>query len=150
MEPEVKQDSSPEFNTPESGPMRKLSSSEQAQEQWQQFGEQVTKFIGDIPTYFGEFFNEYRQPIVVIGLFLALIVVMKITFAILGAINEIPLLAPTFEIIGIGYAGWFVYRYLLKASTRTELTNDFASLKEQVLGQRDQLMDRLSPKESKD
>ncbi len=147
MEPEVKQDSSPEFDTPESGTLRKMSSSEQAQEQWQQFGEQASKFVSDLPRYLGEFFNDYRQPIVVIGLILSLIVAAKIALAILGAINEIPLLAPTFETIGIGYAGWFIYRYLLKVSTRKELANDFSSMKEQVLGGKDQLMDRFSPKE---
>lgn len=147
MEPEVKQDPSPEFETPESGTLRKLSSSEQAQEQWQQFGEQASKFVNELPKYFGEFFNEYRQPIVIFGLILAFIIVAKIALAILGAINEVPLLAPTFEVIGIGYVVWFVTRYLLKASTRKELTNDFSAMKEQVLGQRDQLMDKFSSKE---
>jgi len=49
-------------------------------------------------------------------------------------LNDIPLVAPTFELIGIGYSAWFVYRYLLKASTRQELTNEIATLKSQVIG----------------
>jgi hypothetical protein len=52
----------------------------------------------------------------------------------LGAINEIPLLAPTFELIGLIYSGWFLYRYLLKASNRQELFQDINSIKDQVLG----------------
>ncbi|PMB41916.1 hypothetical protein CEN47_01910, partial [Fischerella thermalis CCMEE 5319] len=32
------------------------------------------------------------------------------------------------------YSAWFVYRYLLKASTRQELTNEIATLKSQVIG----------------
>ncbi|WP_243903127.1 CAAD domain-containing protein, partial [Aetokthonos hydrillicola] len=47
---------------------------------------------------------------------------------------DIPLVAPTFELIGIGYSVWFVYRYLLKASTRQELTDEIAGLKTQVVG----------------
>ncbi len=142
MDPEVKQDPSAEFDTPESGTLRKLSSSEQAQEQWQQLGEQASKFLSELPAFFSDFFNEYRQPIVVVGLFLGIILTAKVALAVLGAINEIPLLSPAFEIIGIGYSAWFIYRYLLKASSRKELSNDFSALKEQVLGRKD-----LSPKE---
>jgi hypothetical protein len=147
MDPEVKQDSSTEFETPESGTMRKLSSSEQAQEQWQQLGEQASTFLKELPGYISDFFGEYRQPIVTVALILGVFLTAKVAFAILGAINEIPLLAPTFEIIGIGYSAWFIYRYLLKASSRTELSNDFSSLKEQVLGQKSQIMDKFSNKE---
>lgn len=147
MDPEVKQESSTEFETPDSGTLRKLSSSEQAQEQWQQLGEQASTFLKDLPGYISDFFSEYRQPLVTVGLFLGIILTAKVAFAILGAINEIPLLAPSFEIIGLGYSAWFIYRYLLKASSRTELSNDFSSLKEQVMGQKDQLMDKFSPKE---
>ena len=48
--------------------------------------------------------------------------------------NDIPLVSPTFELIGIGYSVWFVYRYLLKASTRQELTHEISTLKTQVVG----------------
>ncbi|MEL6222520.1 MAG: CAAD domain-containing protein [Cyanobacteria bacterium J06626_14] len=147
MDPEVKQETSTDFETPESGTMRKLSSSEQAQEQWQQLGEQASTFLKDLPGYISSFFSEYRQPIVTVGLVLAIFLTAKVAFAILGAINEVPLLAPTFEIIGIGYSAWFIYRYLLKASSRNELSNDFSSLKEQVLGQRDQIIDKFSTKD---
>ncbi|MGB3493150.1 MAG: CAAD domain-containing protein [Elainellaceae cyanobacterium] len=147
MEPEVKQDAPVDIDAPESGTMRKMSSSEQAKEQWQKLGEQASSFLAELPAYIGDFFSEYRRPLVTVGLFLSVIVFAKIALAVLGAINEIPLLAPTFETIGIAYAAWFVYRYMLKASTRSELSSDFASVKEQILGQRSQLMDKLSNKE---
>jgi hypothetical protein len=54
--------------------------------------------------------------------------------AVLDAINDIPLLAPVFELVGIGYTAWFVYRYLLKVETRKELATEFESLKGQVVG----------------
>lgn len=38
------------------------------------------------------------------------------------------------ELVGIGYTGWFVWRYLWKASTRQELFSEFDKLKSQVLG----------------
>ena len=39
--------------------------------------------------------------------------------------------------VGMGYTAWFIYRYLWKASNRQELSRDFNSLKEQVLGKFD-------------
>ncbi|HEY9737803.1 MAG TPA: CAAD domain-containing protein, partial [Trichocoleus sp.] len=71
-----------------------------------------------------------------IGLLFASIISVKLVLAVLGAINEIPLLSPTFELIGLTYSGWFVYRYLLRASNRQELVEDINSLKDQVLGKR--------------
>ena len=61
---------------------------------------------------------------------------VKLVLAILNTINEIPLLAPTFELVGLVYAGWFVYRFLLKDSNRQELTENVVSLRDQVLGKR--------------
>ncbi len=62
------------------------------------------------------------------------VIAVKVTLAIISAINDIPLLAPTFELVGLGYTGWFVYRYLLTKSTRQELVQEFESLKTQVVG----------------
>ena len=62
------------------------------------------------------------------------IIAVKVTLAIISAINDIPLLAPTFELVGLGYTGWFVYRYLLTNSSRQELGQEFKSLKNQVMG----------------
>jgi len=39
-------------------------------------------------------------------------------------------------LIGMGYTGWFVYRYLLKASNRQELLTEVDSFKEQVVGKK--------------
>jgi hypothetical protein len=71
---------------------------------------------------------------VTLGLIFGAVVSVKLTLALLDAINDIPLLAPTFELIGLAYTAWFIYRYLWKASTRQELSGDFNALKDQVLG----------------
>ncbi|MGG6294716.1 CAAD domain-containing protein [Leptolyngbya sp. AN02str] len=116
--------------------MSTFSSDSQAGEQWKQITDKATALLADLPEYVTSFFGEYRRPIVTIGLIAGAIVAVKLTLAILGSINDIPLLAPSFELIGIGYSAWFIYRYLLKASNRKELSEDFNSLKSQVLGQR--------------
>jgi hypothetical protein len=54
--------------------------------------------------------------------------------AIVAAVNSIPLFAPFFQAIGLGYTGWLVYRYLLHASTRAELGQEINKLKSKVTG----------------
>jgi hypothetical protein len=44
------------------------------------------------------------------------------------------LVAPLFELIGLGYTAWFVYRYLLSAASRQELSQEIQALKNQVFG----------------
>jgi hypothetical protein len=103
-------------------------------EQFKQIGEKISAFLADLPDYLTDFFGEYRRPIVTIGIIIAAFIAVKLLLAILGAINDIPLLSPLFKLIGMGYTAWFVYRYLWKAENRRELSADFNTLKEQVLG----------------
>lgn len=108
--------------------------STRSSEQWRQIGEKFSSILADLPDYLTDFFSQYRRPIITIGLLFGAIVSVKLTLAILDAINDIPLLAPTFELIGLGYGAWFVYRYLLRASNRKELAEDIGGLKDQIVG----------------
>ncbi|KAG9140622.1 hypothetical protein Leryth_006825 [Lithospermum erythrorhizon] len=38
------------------------------------------------------------------------------------------------ELVGLGYTGWFVYRYLLFKQSRKELATDIESLKKKIAG----------------
>ena len=100
---------------------------------------QVVDKLGYLDKYFGEFFVEYKRPLIAIGLFFGLFLSIKMTLAILDAINDVPVLAPSLELIGLLYSGWFVYRYLWKASNRRELANELNALKDQVLGRASQM-----------
>ncbi len=102
--------------------------------QFEDIKDQVVTILSELPAYVSDFFTEYQQPIVTVGLILTGAISLKVTMAVLNTLNEIPLVAPTFELIGIGTAGWFVYRYLLKASNRQELLAEIEALKEQVVG----------------
>jgi len=95
---------------------------------------QVVDNLGELPKYFGEFFQEYRRPLLALGLIFGAFIAVKLTLAILDAINDVPVLAPLFELIGLIYSGWFIYRYLLKASNRSELASEMNALKDQILG----------------
>ena len=99
-----------------------------------EWAKQATDIFAELPTYLGQFYQNNKGAVITLGLFFGIIVGVKLTLAILSAINEIPLLAPTFELVGIGYTSWFVYRYLLQASTRKELTDEIDSFKSEVLG----------------
>lgn len=101
---------------------------------WEEWVQPVTDFLSKLPDHVSGFFNDYQKPLITVGLIVSGVVTVKVTLAVLDAINDIPLLAPVFELVGIGYTAWFVYRYLLKVETRQELSEEFKSLKGQVVG----------------
>lgn len=78
-------------------------------------------FLAKMPNYLGNLFNEYKQLIISVAIILAAFITVKVVLAVMDALNDIPLLSLILELIGIGYSGWFVYRYLLKKPTRQEL-----------------------------
>lgn len=53
---------------------------------------------------------------------------------IADALDSIPLLPKFLELVGLGYFGWFVYRYLLFKSGRDELRSDIQALKKKITG----------------
>ena len=148
METETKQNfSNP--STSDSGVITKMSSSESGKtfEDWQKTSQQVKTFVADFSGFLGEFWTDNKSLVTAIGFSLGLIVLLKILLAVLGAINDLPLLAPTFEFIGIVYVGWFTFRYLLRGYSRQELGENINSVKSQVLGSSETILDRLSSKD---
>ena len=120
--------------TPNSSAHTDASSDGEGNQQVQQILDKVSGVLANLPDYVTDFFKEYKRPLITVGLILAAFVSVKLLLAILHAVNEVPLLAPTFELVGLGYSGWFVYRFLLKDANRQELTENFTALKDQVLG----------------
>ncbi|MEH1797592.1 MAG: CAAD domain-containing protein, partial [Nostoc sp.] len=88
---------------------------------WQQFGGNFSGFLEQLPKYLGSFFAEYQMPIICFTTIITATIAVKIILAVLDVINDIPQLNLFFELTGIGYLIWFVFRYLFKASTRQEL-----------------------------
>ncbi|CAN6478555.1 unnamed protein product [Victoria cruziana] len=62
------------------------------------------------------------------------IVAVWLSSIVVGAINSVPLLPKIMELVGLGYTGWFVYRYLLFKSSRKELASDIEELKKKIAG----------------
>ncbi len=123
-------------NSPETVSIVEDTTVEKSPNQTEQIKEQVLSFFSNLPDYINEFYQQYRSPIIVVGLILASVITLKVFLGVVDALNDIPLLEPTFELIGIGYSVWFIYRYLLKSSSRQELSQNIQVLKEQVLGRK--------------
>ncbi|MEG4226531.1 CAAD domain-containing protein [Microcoleus sp. N9_B2] len=116
------------------GVMTTVTTTETTAGQFQDIKDQVITILSELPAYLSNFFADYQKPLITVGLILAGGISIKVMLGVLGALNDVPLVAPVFELIGMGYTGWFVYRYLLKASNRQELLTEIDSLKEQVVG----------------
>ncbi len=112
------------------------TSEKEGGDQIQQIKDQILSVLSELPAYASSFFGEYQKPIVTVGLIVGTLITIKVTLAVLEALNDIPLLSPTFELIGMGYTGWFIYRYLLRASSRQELVAELESFKEQIFGRK--------------
>jgi valyl-tRNA synthetase len=81
-------------------------------------------------------FQPDNQRLLVIGgIGLGIIFVIKIIQALLGALNELPLLPGFLQLVGFGYTIWFIYRYFLSETTRQELYQTYQAIVESSLGQ---------------
>ncbi len=122
---------SPGLSTEAPGAIAKPSPADKPVQEWLEIGKD---FLSKIYDYIGEFISDNEKLLVNLLLIFLAILAVKITLAILAAINDFPLLSPLFELIGLGYTAWFVYRYLWKESSRQELKDEFKALKSQVMG----------------
>ncbi|KAK2656554.1 hypothetical protein Ddye_009606 [Dipteronia dyeriana] len=65
------------------------------------------------------------------------LVSLWLAFAVVGAIDSIPLFPKLMEVVGLGYTFWFTSRYLVFKKNRDELAAKIEELKQQVLGSND-------------
>lgn len=132
MESNVQQTTPKDLSTEAPGTITKQSSP--GEQPWQEWIAPVVDILAKVPDYIGQFFSEYKQPLTTLGLLLLAIISVKIIVAVLGAIDDIPSLAPLLQVVGLGYTAWFVWRYLWKASNRKELLAEFDAIKNQMFG----------------
>lgn len=111
-----------------------LSTEPSTEKQWQQFGERTSVFIDSLPSYVADFFNKYKPILVTLGWILVAFTSVKVTLAVLDAINDTPFLGLILELIGLAYVIWFIYRYLLSATNRQELSKVIKTVTEQFFG----------------
>jgi hypothetical protein len=140
MEPELKEKNAvatdSQINTELGGSLAQFSGSEETAEQLKAYVSKVLDALGNLDHILGDFFSQYRSQITVAGIAFGSFVGVKLTLALLSALNEIPLVQPTLELVGLGYMTWFVYRFILKAENRHELSEKYDGLKGQILGKK--------------
>ncbi len=119
------------LSTETPGAITNPSPADQPVQQWLDMGKD---FVSKLSDYVTEFISDNEKLLVNLLLFFLAVVAVRVILAVLAAINDFPLLAPLFELIGLGYTTWFVYRYLWKESSRKELKDEFEVLKSQVMG----------------
>ena len=100
----------------------------------QQMLDKSAQFVADLPEYAGNFFTEYQTVLVTLGLLASVLITGRVTLAVLDTMNQIPLLGGLFEVIGILFTIWFVFRHLLFATSRQEIAVTIDSLTADVLG----------------
>ncbi|NJN61828.1 MAG: hypothetical protein HC795_10120 [Coleofasciculaceae cyanobacterium RL_1_1] len=128
--------------TPTDTPLELLSSTEgdsaisqvTSDDQLKEVKAQVLSILSDLFTYVGDFFAEYKKPLINVGLVVSALIAIYLVAAIVDAINDIPLLSPLFELVGIGYTGWFIFRYLLTAENRLEFSKMVGNFTDKVTG----------------
>jgi hypothetical protein len=136
MEPELKQQDATKtaINLEQGGTLAPFSGDSEANEQLKAMLGSATDLLANLPDKLGEFLADYRQLLITLGLLFGSIVTFKLTFALLSALNEIPLVQPTLELVGLGYSAWFIYRFVFKAENRAELSDKYSTVKQKVVG----------------
>ncbi|MEH2354373.1 CAAD domain-containing protein, partial [Nostoc sp.] len=121
------------FESSKIDPQPLLIPDDQPLPQWQEIGGNFSAFLEQLPKYLGSFSTEYQMPIICFATIITATIAVKIILAVLNVINEIPQLNLVFELTGIGYLIWFVFRYLFKASTRQELAAQISFIQKEIL-----------------
>lgn len=110
----------------------------EASQWWSQNKHKISAFFRDPFSYFSSFWQQYKSIFVMLGWILLAVMGVRLTLGLFSALLDVaasvPLLSPFFELVGMGYTGWFVYRYLLKASNRQELSQKFDQVKTEIVG----------------
>ncbi len=119
------------LSTETPGAITNPSPADQPIQQWIDIGKD---FLSKMFDYVTDFISDNEKLLINLLLFFLAVVAVRVILAVLAAINDFPLLSPFFELIGLGYTTWFVYRYLWKESSRKELKDEFEVLKSQVMG----------------
>ncbi len=118
----------------ESGTLAPLAEGDESTAELKAMLSKGVEVVSNLDSILGRFFTEYRQLIISLGLVFGAIVSVKLTLALLSALNEIPLVEPILELVGLGYSAWFVTRFMLKSEKRQEFYAKFSDTKDQILG----------------
>ncbi|MFM7426274.1 MAG: valine--tRNA ligase [Elainella sp.] len=78
--------------------------------------------------------SAYKKPALVFTFVVILLLILRILAALLGAFNGLPLVAPLFKLVGVGYSGWFIWTVLLSKEKRRSFATQLRQLRTQLNG----------------
>jgi hypothetical protein len=107
---------------------------EAAEDTLQDIQTQVARFLENLPDNISAFFNNNRQAMSNVGLIILALLGVRVLFAVLDAIDDIPLMAFILKVTGLVYITQFVWRYLMRASDRERLAQKIEQVKTDLLG----------------
>jgi hypothetical protein len=120
--------------TPNTIVLNDSPASDSAEEMWQSFQFQATAFLETAKENLITLLINNRQIFYVLGwIFLALLGI-RILFAVMNAIDDIPFVTFILKLIGFLYVARFVQRYLVRADNRQELSQMLNHAKSEFLG----------------
>jgi CAAD domains of cyanobacterial aminoacyl-tRNA synthetase len=108
--------------------------SDSGEETWEEIQVKATRFFANLPENAANFFKNNRQSFNTLGLILLAFLGIRVLFAVLDAIDDIPFMAFVLRLVGFVYLTQFVWRYLMRASDRQELAQKIETVKTDLLG----------------
>jgi Flp pilus assembly protein TadB len=105
-----------------------------AEEAWASFQVKANAFLAKAIQSTGTFFEQNKQLLSILGWTLLTLLGIRVVFAALDAIDDIPLVTPVLKLIGLATVAWFIWRYLLRANNRQELAQMFNNAKAELFG----------------
>ncbi|MEB3343270.1 CAAD domain-containing protein, partial [Okeania sp.] len=78
--------------------------------------------------------EEHQPQRKIVGSVLLALLILVLGISLIQALQGISIFSVSFEIIGIGYVCWFIYRYLLRKSDRQELLDKIQQIKGEIIG----------------
>jgi|GEM_PF-1049589 hypothetical protein len=105
-----------------------------AGEAWASFQVKANAFLTKALQSTGTFFEQNKQLLSILGWTLLTLLGIRVVFAALDAIDDIPLVTPVLKLIGLATVAWFIWRYLLRANNRQELAQMLNGAKAELFG----------------
>jgi CAAD domains of cyanobacterial aminoacyl-tRNA synthetase len=103
-------------------------------ESWQSTQSELTASFEQVKSTVTEFFNNNRLLFTNLGWIALAIIGVKLVFATLDTIDDIPLITPILKIVGLVSVVRFAWRYLIREHDRQELIEIIDRTKVEVLG----------------
>jgi CAAD domains of cyanobacterial aminoacyl-tRNA synthetase len=110
------------------------STNESASQAWQSFKYQAAAFFANATDNAVTLFHENRQLFNILGWTFLILFGIRILFAVMHAIDDIPFATFIFKLVGFLYVARFIQRYLVRADNRQELAQKLDHAKAEFLG----------------